>query len=169
MQTTNVTPPETGTLVFSADGEEIGEITRVEPDYFQIKKGMIFRKEVYLPLSSIVGTALGGDGVQVNVTKDEIEDGDWSQPPSADAGFGTDTDLGSDVRAEEHNTMGASTPYGTTGASAEMAASQPGTPPAGAENTFGDTGSETGLRDVTDASQKPETERHWSEDPTVRP
>lgn len=170
MQTTNVTPPETGTHVFSADGEEIGVISNVERDYFQVKKGMFFRKDVYLPLSSITGTALGGDGVQVNVTKDEIENGNFSEPPADDGAVATDADLGTEVRADEHNTMGSVTPYGTTGASAEMAASRPDTPPAGAENTFGDTGFETGRRvDDTNASQQPETERHWTDDPTVRP
>jgi PRC-barrel domain len=81
MQTTNMTPPEVGTLVFGSDGEDIGEITDVQPGYFQVKKGLIFRKEVYLPLTAITGTALGGDGVTINLTKDEIDNGDWSEPP----------------------------------------------------------------------------------------
>jgi hypothetical protein len=81
MQTSNVTPPQTGTLVFGSDGEEIGEITDVQPGYFQVKKGLIFRKDVFLPLTAITGAALGGDGVTINLTKDEVENGDWSQPP----------------------------------------------------------------------------------------
>jgi hypothetical protein len=81
METTNITPPEVGTLVFGSDGEEIGEITDVGPGYFQVKKGLIFRKDVYLPLTSITGAALGGDGVTINLTKEEIENGDWSEPP----------------------------------------------------------------------------------------
>ncbi len=81
MQTTNITPPQVGTLVFGSDGEEIGEITDVQPGYFQVKKGLIFRKEVYLPLTAITGTALAGDGVTIDLTKDEIENGDWSTPP----------------------------------------------------------------------------------------
>ena len=85
MQTSNVTPPQAGTLVFGSDGEEIGEITDVQPGYFQLKKGLIFRKDVYLPLDSITGAALGGDGVTINLTKDEVENGDWSQPPVGDA------------------------------------------------------------------------------------
>lgn len=163
MQTTNVTPPEAGTLVFSADGEEIGEITQSTSEYVQVKKGMIVRKAVYIPLSTIVGTALGGDGVQISLTKEQVESGDYAEPPSADEG------AGSEVRAEEHNTMGASTPYGTTGETADLAASRPGTPPQGAENTFDQTQPEAGLRDDTDASQQPETERHYTEDPTARP
>jgi uncharacterized protein YrrD len=83
MQTTNVTPPQVGTHVFGSDGEEIGTISDVQSDYFQVKKGTLFRKEVYLPLTAITGTALGGDGVTVNLTKDEVESGDWSSPPAA--------------------------------------------------------------------------------------
>jgi hypothetical protein len=86
MQTTNTTPPEIGTHVFGSDGEEIGKITDVAPGYFQIKKGTFRTTEVYLPLTAITGTALGGDGVTVEQTKDEVDSGDFSQPPSAEAG-----------------------------------------------------------------------------------
>jgi hypothetical protein len=86
MQATNITPPEVGTLVFGSDGEEIGEISSVGPDYVQIKKGLLFRKEIYIPLTAITGAALGGDGVTISLTKDEIESGDWSQPPAASEG-----------------------------------------------------------------------------------
>jgi hypothetical protein len=156
MQTTHVAPPEPGTLVFSSDGEEIGEITEVQGDFFHVKKGMIFRKEVYLPLSSIVGTALGGDGIQVNLTRDEIESGDWSEPPA--------TDAVADTASGEHNTMGSTTPYGETGASAPMAHSEPERPPAEGR-------ADVGWRpDDTDATQQPETEAHYSSnDETTRP
>lgn len=82
MHASNVTPPQVGTLVFGSDGEEIGEITDVQPDYFHVKKGLLFRKDVYIPLAAITGTALGGDGITINMTKDEIENGDWSSPPA---------------------------------------------------------------------------------------
>jgi PRC-barrel domain len=86
MQSTNITPPQTGTHVFGSDGEEIGTISDVQPGYFKVKRGTFFHKEVYLPLTSITGTALGGEGVTVNLTRDEAESGDWSQPPADDAG-----------------------------------------------------------------------------------
>jgi uncharacterized protein YrrD len=82
MQTTNLTPPEVGTHVFGSDGEEIGTISDVGPGYFHIKKGFFHKEEVYLPLDSITGTALGGDGVMINLTKEDIQSGDWSQPPA---------------------------------------------------------------------------------------
>jgi hypothetical protein len=89
MQTTNMTPPEVGTHVFGSDGEEIGKITDVGPGYFQIRKGTFFHTDIYLPLEAIVGTALGGDGVTIQMTKDEVDGGDFSQPPVTDA---VDTD-----------------------------------------------------------------------------
>jgi hypothetical protein len=99
MQTPNVTPPEVGTLVFGSDGEEIGEIKDVGPGYVHIKKGLLFRTDVYIPLTAITGTALGGDGVTINLTKDEIENGDWSAPPAvadeADVEHTPDTDVSS--------------------------------------------------------------------------
>ena len=87
MQTSTVTPPEPGTHVFGSDGEEIGKVAGAGPDYFQIKQGGLFHKEdIYIPLESITGTALGGDGVMINLTKDEIANGDWSQPPTGTTG-----------------------------------------------------------------------------------
>jgi hypothetical protein len=92
MQTSNITPPEVGTLVFGSDGEEIGEIKDVGPGYVHVKKGLLFRTDVYIPLTAITGTALGGDGVTINLTKDEIENGDWASPPSQGGEHTPDTD-----------------------------------------------------------------------------
>jgi hypothetical protein len=93
MQTTNMTPPEVGTLVFGSDGEDIGEVTEVQPGYMKLKKGILFRKEVYLPLTAITGTALGGDGVTINLTKEEIDNGDWSSPPDTGVETTPDADV----------------------------------------------------------------------------
>ena len=93
MQTTNITPPEVGTLVFGSDGEEIGEVTELPPGYMKLKKGILFRKEVYIPLTAITGTALGGDGVTINLTKEEIENGDWSSLPDMGEETTPDTDV----------------------------------------------------------------------------
>jgi hypothetical protein len=89
MQTTN-TPIEVGTTVFGSDGEKIGEVAEVQRDYFLIEKGFIFTKDIYIPMTSVAGPAEDGDGVMVDLSKDAIEHGDWSQPPvlpdQADAG-----------------------------------------------------------------------------------
>jgi hypothetical protein len=85
MQTSNITPPGVGTHVFASDGEEIGKITDVGPGYFQIRKGTFRHTDVYLPITAIIGTALGGDGVTIELTKDEVDNGDWSQPPASEA------------------------------------------------------------------------------------
>jgi hypothetical protein len=90
MQTTNMTPPEVGTHVFASDGDEIGKITDVGPGYFQIRKGTFFHTDIYLPLDAITGTALGGEGVMLQMTKDEVDNGDFSQPP-VEGAAGADT------------------------------------------------------------------------------
>ena len=84
MQTTNLTPPEIGTHVFGSDGEEIGTIHDVQPGYFVVKMGTFRRHDVYFPLTSITGTALGGDGVTIEQTKDEVVNGDFAQPPAVE-------------------------------------------------------------------------------------
>ena len=89
VQTTEPTPPEVGTHVFGSDGEEVGKIADVGPGYFHIKQGTFRHTDLYLPLNAITGTALGGDGVMIDLTKDDIDNGDWSQPPTGETGGGT--------------------------------------------------------------------------------
>jgi hypothetical protein len=84
MQTTNVTPPNVGTHVFGSDGEEIGTISDAQPGWFVIKKGTFRKTEIYVPLTAITGTALGGDGITIDLTKDEAESGEFSQPPTGE-------------------------------------------------------------------------------------
>lgn len=75
------TPLEVGTTVFGSDGEKIGDVAEVQRDYFLIEKGFIFTKDIYIPMTSVVGPSEDGDGVMLDLSKDAIEHGDWSQPP----------------------------------------------------------------------------------------
>ena len=82
--------PGVGTHVFASDGDEIGKITDVGPGYFQIRARS--HTDIYLPLDAITGTALGGEGVMIQMTKDEVENGDFSQPPVEGAAGGDTVD-----------------------------------------------------------------------------
>ena len=44
-------------------------------------------------MTAITGTALGGDGVTINLTKEEIENGDWSSPPDTGEETTPDADV----------------------------------------------------------------------------
>jgi len=79
MQTTHQSALQVGTTVYSSDGDKIGDIAEVQPNYFVIEKGFIFTEDLYIPASAVA--ASDADGVRLNLTKDEIDAQDWSSVP----------------------------------------------------------------------------------------
>lgn len=80
MQTTTLrTPIELGTTVYASDGQKIGDVAEIQPQWIVIEKGFIFTKDLYIPMSTIDGEHEGG--VRLNMTKAEVENTDWSSPP----------------------------------------------------------------------------------------
>lgn len=77
MTATFETPLAIGTPAYSSDGEKIGDIVEVQTNYFVIEKGIIFTSDLYIPMSAVVSR--GDDGVHLSLTRDEIEDRDWSE------------------------------------------------------------------------------------------
>lgn len=70
--------------VYGSDGQEIGDVSEIGPNYFVVKKGWLFTSDVYVPSSAV--RQIGNERIELNVTKDEITQGGWDQPP-ADEGF----------------------------------------------------------------------------------
>jgi hypothetical protein len=79
MQTTYRTPIELGTTVYGSDGEKVGDVAEIQSDYIVIEKGFIFTKDLYIPVATIASQ--DADGVRLSITKDEVENRDWSTPP----------------------------------------------------------------------------------------
>ena len=72
-----------GAEVVDRDGDKIGTIDEAGANYFIVTKGLIFRKDIYVPFSAI-DTADPDQGfVRVNVDKDEIESMGWDEAPAA--------------------------------------------------------------------------------------
>ncbi|MEJ7652854.1 MAG: DUF2382 domain-containing protein [Chloroflexia bacterium] len=74
-----------GTNVYGSDGEKVGDVEEVSANYILVQKGMIFQKEFYIPADSI--TSVDDDGVYLSVSKDQIGDMGWDQPPTRDTGY----------------------------------------------------------------------------------
>lgn len=87
MQTDYATQIQTGTDVYGSDGEKIGDVAGVANSYFIIEKGFLFTTDIYVPMSAV--SSLDEDGIRLNLTKDEIENGDYANEP-ADDSYGTD-------------------------------------------------------------------------------
>lgn len=99
---------QTGTSVYSSDGEKIGDVAGVADTYFVIEKGFIFTTDIYVPMSAV--SSADDDGINLSLTKDEVENSDWSHQPADDLGAGTtdadatDTDTGFATRDTGHAT-----------------------------------------------------------------
>lgn len=113
MHNTYTTQIETGTSVYGSDGEKIGDVAEVSNDYFVIEKGFIFTTDLFVPMSAISG--VDEDGVRLSMTKDQVENSDWSEAPVAGtvhdtddtyvAGRTDDTYVGSDRDLDDSATL----------------------------------------------------------------
>lgn len=70
---------EVGWSVFGSDGEKIGEVAEVRGEYLIVPKGLLFKTDLYVPLSAISRAEY--DRVQLTKSKDEIEAQGWGAPP----------------------------------------------------------------------------------------
>jgi len=75
-----------GTDVYGSDGEKVGSIVSVGPNYVVVEKGFFFPTDYYIPVSAIAGAQ--GGRVQLNVPKDAALNQGWDAVP---ADYGTET------------------------------------------------------------------------------
>lgn len=97
---------QTGTTVYSSDGEKIGDVAGVADNYFIIEKGFIFTTDIYVPMSAV--SSADDNGINLSLTKDEVEHSDWSSQPEDDLDArtteadATETDTGFATRDTGH-------------------------------------------------------------------
>ena len=100
MQNTyDTTQIKTGTSVYGSDGEKIGDVAGVADRYFIIEKGFLFTTDIYVPLSAVA--AADDDAITLTMTKEEVENSDWSSEPTDDDG---DTAFASGTATHEADT-----------------------------------------------------------------
>jgi hypothetical protein len=85
-------------------GEMIGAIEQVGRRCFLVTKGLIFKKDVYVPFSAIDSVDGGGGWVRLNVDKDQIDTLGWDEPP-VDGGASTNDEAGYVSRASGSTTV----------------------------------------------------------------
>ncbi len=75
-----------GAPVYDVNGDRVGEVSDrgLQRNALIVHKGLIFPKDLYIPLSAIRGR--DADGVYLNVAKDDINSHNWDQPPTGAAG-----------------------------------------------------------------------------------
>ena len=72
-----------GTDVYGSDGDKVGEIVAVQPNYIVVEKGFFFPTDYYIPTSAIASTDEDGK-VYLSVTKDEALNQGWDAAPADD-------------------------------------------------------------------------------------
>lgn len=78
----------TGADVYSSDGEKIGDISSVGPNYLHVTTGFLgLGGDLYIPNSAV--SRVADDKVYLNVSKDRISSMGWTQKPTEVAGAGT--------------------------------------------------------------------------------
>jgi len=98
--------------VFGSDGEKVGDVSDVQTHYITVSKGLLFKTDLYIPVSAI--TAVEHDRVYLNVTKDQIEAQGWDRIPEVDTTVDRQM-VGTGFRdTAEMDTVSTATGYKTT-------------------------------------------------------
>lgn len=73
----SITP---GTDVFDVNGDKVGSVLQSNPqmDYLVVEKGILFKKDLYIPTSAIARTT--ADGISLNLSKDDLKDDRFTAP-----------------------------------------------------------------------------------------
>jgi hypothetical protein len=73
-----------GWTVYGAEGGKIGEVDEVHPTYLKLRKGLLFKKDVYVPTAAI--SRLRGDEVHLSAREDDVDALGWDTPPGPAGG-----------------------------------------------------------------------------------
>lgn len=82
---------ERGWQAVDRTGGKIGTIEEIGANYFVVSKGLIFTKDIYIPVSRVTATDPGEGMVRIDVDKDQLDGMGWDQPPLG-TGMAADTD-----------------------------------------------------------------------------
>ena len=81
-----------GTDVYGSDGDKVGSVVAVQPNYIVVEKGFFFPTDYYIPTRAVANVA--DDDVYLTVTKEEALNQTWDQLPTA--GYAADTTTGAE-------------------------------------------------------------------------
>lgn len=88
-----------GADVVGVDGDKIGSVKEVFPDYIVVEKGWFFPSDHYIPASAI--SDANENTVFLNVSKDEALKKGWENPPTGTAATGTAAAAGTGAMATD--------------------------------------------------------------------
>lgn len=71
-----------GWKVKTPDGHEVGHVEETTHTYIKVKSGLINSTHRYLPAAKLAHVRPDMKEIGISLTRDEFEEGDWSQPPA---------------------------------------------------------------------------------------
>ena len=80
MTMASITSIQPGWDVIGSDGDKIGDVAEIGPNYLLVTKGIIFVTDLYIPTDAV--GSVEDNKVYLNVPKGQIESLGWDQPPS---------------------------------------------------------------------------------------
>lgn len=69
-----------GAPVFGADGDAVGAVAAVHPEYVVVEKGAFFPTDYFVPVAAITRIADDG-GLHLDVSKEDVLNQAWQHPP----------------------------------------------------------------------------------------
>src|SRR5918993_5669046 len=88
--TTDSSQIMTGDEVIGSDGDKVGTVAEVQPNYIVVEKGFFFPTDYYIPMSAI--SSVAGNQVVLNVAKDSALQSGWDTVPDVVPMGATDTE-----------------------------------------------------------------------------
>jgi hypothetical protein len=79
---------EPGWVAYGSDGERIGEVDDVAPDYVLVSKGRVFPRDLLIPTSAIGAVDPEAGVLRLKVTAEQVEGMGRNEPPLVDTAFG---------------------------------------------------------------------------------
>ena len=71
---------EPGASVYGSDGEKLGSIMEIGPDYIVVEKGLFFPTDYFVPNGAIA--SVEPDRINLTMTKDEALEQGWDRDPT---------------------------------------------------------------------------------------
>jgi uncharacterized protein (TIGR02271 family) len=68
-----------GDDVYGSDGDKVGKVAEVQPNYLVVEKGFFFPTDYYIPMSAVAGASDGQ--ISLNVAKDAALNSGWDTVP----------------------------------------------------------------------------------------
>src|SRR3954468_15137556 len=122
----NASSVQPGWTVYDQNGDKVGDVADVGPGYVLIQKGLIFTKDIYVPMNQVRNLDEDRQLVYINVASGDVDSMGWDQPPAPTSTEG----ITQGASSWDTTTSGSATTGGSPAATPRRASATPGGSPA---------------------------------------